>query len=241
MNFAAAPAMPDIAEQIVTVHERIASAAARVSRRAETVELVAVSKGFPVEVIREAARAPHDLFGESKVQELLAKAPDLPSKVRWHFVGHLQSNKVRKVLPLVEAIHSVDSLALAQDLERIAAEVGRRPDIFLQVNVGEDAAKYGFTRESVRRDFEALLSLERVNVIGLMTIPPLTEKPEENRRHFASLRELRDELAAASGTPLEGLSMGMSDDYEIAVEEGATVVRVGSAIFGARRLSDKGM
>lgn len=227
--------MTDLADQILAVRERIAAAAARANRSADGIELIAVSKTFPVEIIREACRAPHDLFGESKVQELLAKVPELPSHLRWHFIGHLQTNKIRKVVPLVEAIHSIDSLALARDLERIAAEAGRRPDVYVQVNVGEDAAKFGFTRESVRRDLEALLSLERVSVIGLMTIPPLAGQPEDNRRHFAALRELRDQLAIASGTPLPGLSMGMSDDYEVAIEEGATIVRVGSAIFGRRR------
>jgi pyridoxal phosphate enzyme (YggS family) len=139
------------------------------------------------------------------------------------------------VLPLVEAIHSVDSLALARDIDRIAVETGRRPDVYVQVNVGEDAGKHGFTRESVRRDLDELLSLERVSVVGLMTIPPLAKDPADNRRHFAALRELRDQLVSESGVPLPGLSMGMSDDFEIAVEEGATIVRVGSAIFGRRR------
>jgi pyridoxal phosphate enzyme (YggS family) len=227
--------MTDIADRIRAVRERIAAAETRAGRPAGSVELIAVSKGFPADVIREAWHAPHDLFGESRVQELAAKAPDLPAHLRWHFIGHLQTNKVRKVLPLAEAIHSVDSLALARDIERIAIETGRRPDIYLQVNVGDDAAKHGFTQDSVRRDLDPLLGLERVSVVGLMTIPPLADDPGQSRRHFAALRELRDRLSADSGIPLHGLSMGMSHDYEIAIEEGATVVRVGSAIFGRRR------
>ena len=225
----------EITENLQRVQERMAAAAARSGRPAEDVELIAVSKTHPAEVIRELARAPHTLFGESKVQELLAKAPELPSSLRWHFIGHLQKNKIRRLLPWVEAIHSVDSLSLAEDLDRIAAEEGRRPDVYLQVNVAEDAAKFGFTRESVRRDLEALLALPRLNILGLMTIPALVDEPEKNRPAFAALRALRDELSAAAGVPLPGLSMGMSDDFEIAIEEGATIVRVGSAIFGRRR------
>jgi pyridoxal phosphate enzyme (YggS family) len=128
----------------------------------------------------------------------------------------------------------VDSLDLAQDLDRVAAEEGRRLDVYLQVNVAADAAKQGFTPEALRRDLEMLLGLSRVSVIGLMTIPSLVEDPEKNRPAFAALRRLRDELEAAAGVPLPGLSMGMSDDYEIAIEEGATIVRVGSALFGRR-------
>jgi pyridoxal phosphate enzyme (YggS family) len=227
--------MSEITENLRQVQERMAAAAARSGRTADAVELIAVSKTHPADVIRELARAPHALFGESKVQELLAKAPELPSSLRWHFIGHLQKNKIRRMLPWVEAIHSIDSLALAEDLDRIAAEEGRRPDVYLQVNVAEDTAKFGFTRETVRRDLEALLALSRVNVLGLMTIPALVDDPEKNRPAFAALRALRDELSAAAGVPLPSLSMGMSDDFEIAIEEGATIVRVGSAIFGRRR------
>lgn len=227
--------MSEITENLRQVRERMAAAATRSGRPAEAVELIAVSKTHPADVVRELARAPHALFGESKVQELLAKAPELPSSLRWHFIGHLQKNKIRRLLPWVEAIHSIDSLSLAEDLDRIAAEEGRRPDVYLQVNVAEDAAKFGFTRETVRRDLEALLALSRVNVLGLMTIPALVDDPEKNRPAFAALRALRDELSAATGVPLPGLSMGMSEDFEIAIEEGATIVRVGSAIFGRRR------
>jgi pyridoxal phosphate enzyme (YggS family) len=227
--------MSEITENLHRVQERMAAAASRSGRPAEAVELIAVSKTHPAEVVRELSRAPHALFGESKVQEVLAKAPELPSSLRWHFIGHLQKNKIRKLLPWVEAIHSVDSLALAEDLDRIAAEEGRRPDVYLQVNVAEDAAKFGFTRETVRRDLEALLALPRLNILGLMTIPALVDEPEKNRPAFAALRTLGAELSEAAGVPLPGLSMGMSEDFEIAIEEGATIVRVGSAIFGRRR------
>jgi pyridoxal phosphate enzyme (YggS family) len=165
----------------------------------------------------------------------VTKIPECPPHLRWHFIGHLQRNKARRILPLVEAIHSIDSLDRARDLDRIAAELGKRLDIYVQVNVAGDAAKFGLSPEAVRRDLDGLLSLDRLNVVGLMTIPPLVAKPELNRAHFAALRELRDGLEARAGVPIGGLSMGMSDDYEIAIEEGATIVRVGGAIFGKRR------
>ncbi len=227
--------MSDLSENLQNVRERMAAAAARSGRPAEAVELIAVSKTHPPEVIRELARAHHSLFGESRVQEILTKAPELPSSLRWHFIGHLQKNKIRKLLPWVEAIHSVDSLALAGDIDRIATEDGRRPAVYLQVNVAEDAAKHGFTRDSARRDLDALLALPRLEILGLMTIPALADDPEKNRPAFAALRELRDSLQTAAGIPLPGLSMGMSDDFEIAIEEGATIVRVGTALFGRRQ------
>ena len=227
--------MSDLSENLSVVRERMAAAAARSGRPADAVELVAVSKTHPAEVIRELVQAGQRLFGESKVQELVAKAPELPSSIRWHFIGHLQKNKVRRLLPWVEAIHSVDSLALAEDIDRIAEEEGRRVDVFLQVNVADDAAKFGFSAETVRRDLDALLGLRRVAVVGLMTIPALVDEPEKNRPAFAALRRLRDALESQAGVPLPGLSMGMSEDYEIAIEEGATHVRVGSALFGRRR------
>jgi pyridoxal phosphate enzyme (YggS family) len=227
--------MKPIADSIHEVRERIASAAARSRRPASAVELIAVSKTFPAEMVREAARTPHDLFGESRVQEAVAKIPDCPPHLRWHFIGHLQRNKARRILPLVEAIHSVDSLELARDLDRLASEIGKRLDIYLQVNVAGDAAKFGLTPEALRRSLDDLLTLERLSVVGLMTIPPLVPRAEMNRPAFAALRKLRDSVEAQAGLRIGGLSMGMSDDFEVAIEEGATIVRVGSAIFGLRR------
>jgi pyridoxal phosphate enzyme (YggS family) len=227
--------MNPIADSIHEVKEKMAAAAGRSGRSAEAVELVAVSKTFPAEVVREAARTPHELFGESRAQEAVAKIPECPPHLRWHFIGHLQRNKARRILPLVEAVHSIDSPELAGDLDRLSAEIGRRLDIYLQVNVAGDAAKFGLSPEALDRHLDVLLSLERLSVVGLMTIPPLVAKPELSRRHFAALRELRDRLETQAGTTISGLSMGMSDDYEIAIEEGATIVRVGSAIFGKRR------
>jgi len=226
--------MPDLAARFEEIRQRIAAAAQRSGRGAEAVELLAVSKTFPAELIAEAAAAGQRLFGESRAQECLEKIPALSPQLRWHFIGHLQSNKVRKVLPLCEAFHSVDSTALALDFERISHEEGCRPQIYLQVNVAGDGRKFGFTAGSVRQEIGPLLELKRVEVVGLMTIPPMVAAPELSRQHFASLRELRDQIVAETGTPLPGLSMGMSGDFEVAIEEGATIVRVGSVLFGAR-------
>lgn len=227
--------MSDVEHNLAEIRQRMEDASARSGRGKDAVELAAVSKTFSSETIREAVEAGQALFGESRVQELAAKAPELPSWLRWHFIGRLQKNKIRKMVGLVEAVHSVDSLELAEDLDRIAAEEGRRVDVYLQVNVSADAAKQGFTPESVRRHLEVLLALPRLSVLGLMTIPPLVEDPEKNRPAFAALRGLRDALSAEAGVPLPGLSMGMSEDFAIAIEEGATIVRVGSALFGKRR------
>ena len=221
-------------ENLLLVQSKIAAAAARSGRAPESVELVAVTKTFPAEVIREAVEAGHRLFGETRVQELLSKQPDLPSTLRWHLIGHLQSNKVRKVLPAVEAIHSVDSLDLARDVDRIAAELGLFPKVFLEVNVAGEASKHGFAPAALEAALEGLLALDRLEIQGLMCVPPIAEEAEASRRHFVFLREYRDKLETLAGVSFPGLSMGMSGDYEIAVEEGATLVRVGSAIFGKR-------
>ena len=157
------------------------------------------------------------------------------ARLRWHFIGHLQQNKVRKVLPLVEAIHSVDSSEIARRIDFIAAELGLFPKVYLQVNTAGEAGKFGFPVDAIRAEFDSLLELERIEIIGLMLIPPLATDPLLTRREFIALRELRDELADHSGLPLQGLSMGMSNDYEMAIEEGATAVRVGSSIFGDRK------
>lgn len=226
--------MSHVAQNLAEVHQTIADAAARAGRKTEDVELLIVSKTFPVSAIREAADSATPLFAESKVQEAMEKIPQLPSSYRWHFIGHLQSNKVRKILPLVESIHSIDSPALAHDIDRVAGELGLRPQGYLQVNIARDEAKFGFSPETVRQNFETLLRLPRLELVGLMTIPFAVKEPEENRKHFAALREFRDALEREFKVSLPGLSMGMSDDFGIAIEEGATIVRVGSRIFGRR-------
>lgn len=223
-----------IPDNLTLVKSKIVAAVARSGRQLQEVELIAVSKTFPIESIREALSSGCQVFGENRVQELLSKAPALPEDTRWHLIGHLQSNKVRKVLPVVEAIHSVDSVDLARQIHRIGGEVGRQPQVFLEVNVSGEASKFGFEPAKLEQEYEVLLALEGLNITGLMTVPPVGDSPEDSRRHFAALRELRDRLQARSGHPLPGLSMGMSGDYEVAIEEGSTHVRVGSAIFGGR-------
>ncbi|PYK26733.1 MAG: YggS family pyridoxal phosphate-dependent enzyme [Verrucomicrobia bacterium] len=226
--------MVSIAENLDRVRERIAHAAAKSGRSTNDVELVVITKTHPVEKVREAIDAGQTLFGESRVQEARAKIPELPSNVRWHFVGHLQKNKVRHALPLFEMIHSVDSLALAQDMNRIAQEEGLHPRLLLEVNVAGEWSKFGFAPDKLREQMEALLALPRLSILGLMTIPPLAEEAEASREYFVQLREVRDHLQTEFRVDLAHLSMGMTQDFPIAVEEGATLVRVGTAIFGER-------
>jgi pyridoxal phosphate enzyme (YggS family) len=226
--------MSAIVDRLVAVREKIAQAASAAGRDPAAVELVAVSKTHPAESVREAGEAGQIVFGENRVQELLAKAPLLPSHLRWHLIGHLQKNKIRKALPVVDLIHGVNSLDLAQDIDRVAAELGLFPRVLLEVNVSGEGTKFGFKPDLLRSELDTLLTLPRVQIEGLMTIAPYVEDPEDVRPVFASLRDLRDELARRSGTPLTTLSMGMSGDYEIAIAEGATLVRVGTAIFGDR-------
>jgi pyridoxal phosphate enzyme (YggS family) len=225
--------MTSVSERLTEIRGQITDAAIDAGRDPLSVQLCAVSKTFPVEAIREAMEAGQSLFGESRVQEAVAKIPQLPS-ARWHFIGHLQSNKIRKVLPLCEMFHSVDSADLAMDISRIAVELNLRPGVLLQVNVAGDTAKFGFDATSVRAALPSLLKLPGIHIRGLMTIPPLADDPELTRPHFAALRTLRDQLSAATGAPLPELSMGMSGDFPQAIAEGATIVRVGSAIFGGR-------
>ena len=226
--------MTSIVENLERVREQIAGAAAKVGRAADEIELVAIAKTHPAEKVREAIDAGQTLFGESRVQEARSKIPELPSNLRWHFVGHLQKNKIRHALPLFEMIHSVDSLDVAQDINRIAEEQGMHPRVLLEVNVGGEGSKFGFKSETLRAEMESLLALPRLSILGLMTIPPLAEEPEASRKYFVQLRKLRDRLQTEFHVDLAQLSMGMTEDFAVAVEEGATLVRVGTAVFGER-------
>lgn len=216
------------------IRSRMDAAALRAGRDPSEVDLVAVSKTQPAEAVRELFEAGQGVFGENRVQELLAKAPLLPGAVRWHLIGHLQKNKIRKVLPAVELIHGVDSLELAREIDRIAGELGLFPRVLLEVNVAGERTKFGFAPDAVRASLDDLLALPRLQVEGLMAIPPAVDHPGDARPFFAALRGLRDDLAARSGAPLSTLSMGMSGDFESAIAEGATLVRVGTALFGPR-------
>jgi pyridoxal phosphate enzyme (YggS family) len=226
--------MSDIAERLNQIRERISTACNRAGRDVSSVELVAVSKTKPAEVIQEAVDAGQLLFGENRVQEVLLKKPVLPSKLRWHLIGPLQSNKVRKILPHVEMIEAVDSLDVARDINRIAAELGLHPKVLLEINVAVESSKHGFGAKQIREQLEELYALDRLYIQGLMCIPPFDPMPEQSRKYFVQLRTLRDELEKTGGAPLPVLSMGMSHDFEVAIEEGATLVRVGTAIFGGR-------
>jgi pyridoxal phosphate enzyme (YggS family) len=223
-----------IAENLERVREQIACAAAKSGRSPDDVELVAITKTHPAEKVREAIEARQTLFGESRVQEARAKISELPSNIRWHFVGHLQKNKIRHALPLFELIHSVDSLGLAQDVDRIAQQEALHPRVLLEVNVAGEGSKFGFAPDNLREQMEALLALPRLSILGLMAIPPLAKEAEASRQYFVRLRELRDLLQSEFHVDLAQLSMGMTQDFAIAVEEGATLVRVGTAIFGER-------
>ncbi len=229
-----------VVNNLAAVRERIAAAARRAGRGPEEIALMAVSKTFPPEVIREAYNAGQRLFGENRVQEFADKAGALRdlAGVEWHMIGHLQSNKAAKAAELFSAVDSVDSLRLAEKLNATARKFNKRLPVLIEINVGGEAAKSGTAPDSP--ELEQLLaaapSLEALQIRGLMTIPPFTEDPQLSRRYFRSLRELRDQIAARRlpGISLDVLSMGMSHDFEVAIEEGSTCVRVGTAIFGER-------
>ncbi len=226
--------MNSFAERLAAVRHRLEQASDRAGRISSEISLVAVSKTHPPEAVREAVEAGQTLFGENRVQEARAKIPLVGVPARWHYIGRLQKNKVRQALPLFELLHGVDSAALAADIDRIAGEEGLRPRILLEVNLAGETSKIGFTPQDLREQMAEMLRLQQVQIDGLMTVPPPTEEPEDSRRHFVALRELRDGLRREFGLRLPELSMGMSTDYEVAVEEGATLVRVGTALFGER-------
>lgn len=223
-----------ISENLSQIEAGIAAACQKSGRSRETVQLVAVSKTKPNEAIAEAIEAGQTHFGENKVQELVAKNPVFPNHINWHLIGHLQTNKIRKALPFCSLLHTLDSVDLADKADRISAELGIRTEALIQVNIANDEAKFGFSAEETECALDHLLSRENLKIRGLMTIPAFDPDPEITRVHFANLRSLRDRLEHISGHSLSELSMGMSHDYHVAIEEGATLVRVGSSIFGSR-------
>lgn len=226
--------MEGIGTNLAEVRRRMDAACLRAGREPGDVELVAVSKTFPVSDIAEAVKAGQQVFGESRLQEAKPKIDALPASLQWHFIGNVQRNKVRKILQNFCVIHAVDSLRLAEYVNEIASELRHKAAVFLQVNVGGEASKGGFEPAMLRQEIGKLCALEHLRIRGLMCIPPAGPDAESARRWFVSLRELRDELQTISGHQFPQLSMGMSGDYEIAIEEGATHVRVGSLIFGHR-------
>jgi len=220
--------MQDIRANLERVRERVARAAERAGRRAEDVLLVGVSKTVDVARVRAAIAGGLEALGENRVQEARDKITEVGRGVRWHLIGHLQTNKVRDALELFDVIHSVDRIDLARELDRRARAKGRTIDTFVQVNVGGELSKGGWPPEAVETAVDALSALAGLKVRGLMTIPPAVERPEDARGWFRALRKLAERHGLAE------LSMGMSGDFEVAVEEGATMVRVGTAIFGPR-------
>jgi len=223
-----------IQERLAAVRCRIEAAAARSGRPSSAVTLVAVSKTMPAAAIREAVSAGVKILGENRVQEAREKIEALPGAAEWHLIGHLQTNKAKLAVGLFGCIHSLDSVRLAEELGRHAEEAGRRLRCLVEVNVGEEAQKSGVDAAEVRPLLEAARRLPRLSVQGLMTIPPFLPDPESVRPFFRRLRDLRDRLES-DGWTLPDLSMGMSHDFEVAIEEGATLVRIGTAIFGSRR------
>jgi PLP dependent protein len=225
----------DLASNFQKVRERIAGACARAKRDPAEVTLVAVSKSQPPEAIAEAANAGQLIFAENRVQEAKAKIPLCPGRIQWHLIGHLQSNKCRDAAALFRMVQSVDSLALAEELDKAADKQSKTIPILLEVNIAGESTKFGFKPPAVLMDMDALNALKRLEIHGLMTIAPYTSDPESVRPIFRQLRELKAKCEDALGAPLAHLSMGMSGDYEVAIEEGATIVRIGTALFGPRQ------
>jgi PLP dependent protein len=225
----------DIRANLAAVQERIAAAARRAGRREDAVLLVGVSKTVDAERVRAAIAAGVPALGENRVQEAREKIAILGRPRPWHLIGHLQTNKVKDALESFDLIHSVDRLPLAEALSRRAADAGRRADVLVQVNVGEEPQKGGLRADELRGALETMASLPGLRLRGLMTIPPLPHVPEDSRPYYKEMRRLLDEARRWGHAPdLTELSMGMSGDFEVGVEEGATIVRVGTAIFGSR-------
>ena len=224
-----------MAERLGKVNERMAAACQRAGRNPDDVKLIAISKTQGPEQIREAADCGLVLFGENKVQEAKAKIPLCPGHLIWHMVGHLQRNKVGDAVELFDVIHSVDSLRLLEAIDQACDALGKTMKVLLEVNVSGEGTKYGLKPEEVPATLEAANGLSRIEVRGLMSMPPFTPEPEGARSHFRKLRELRDEWESRLGVSLPELSMGMSHDFEVAIEEGADWIRVGTAIFGERK------
>lgn len=225
-----------IKNQLSEVRTRIENACIRAGRDPKDVTLIAVSKTKPVSMLLEAYDEGARDFGENKVQEIIAKKPELPDDIRWHMIGHLQRNKVSQVIGRTVLIHSVDSLRLAQQIEAEAARKDMDVDILLEVNVAREESKYGFMLEEVEDAIMTIKDFPHIHIKGLMTIAPFVENPEENRQIFKKLYEFAVDIGEKNidNVTMGALSMGMTGDYEVAIEEGATMVRVGTGIFGAR-------
>ncbi|MGA2280381.1 MAG: YggS family pyridoxal phosphate-dependent enzyme [Verrucomicrobiota bacterium] len=224
----------DLAANLETIRRRMRAACGRAGRDPDSVTLLAVTKTQPPEVVQAAAKLGLLLFGENKVQEAKAKIPWCPGNLRWHMIGHLQSNKCRDAVELFKMIQSVDSLSLAQEINKRAEQAARTMPVLMEVNVAGEASKFGYRPEQLLAELKELNALPRIEIHGLMTMPPWTAEAEKARPHFRRLREIKAQCEQILGTPLPDLSMGMSGDFEIAIEEGATMVRIGTELFGPR-------
>ncbi len=223
-----------LAENLDSIQKRIVAACERAGRDTASVTLLAVTKSHPPESVAAAAQLGLNLFGENKVQEARAKIPLCPGKLRWHFIGHLQSNKCRDAVGLFEMIQSVDSLPLAREIAGRAEQAAKTMPILLEVNVAGEASKSGCAPEKLLAELEIINALPKIEIHGLMAVPPWSPEPEKSRPHFRRMRELKERCERILGAPLPHLSMGMSGDFEVAIEEGATMVRIGTALFGPR-------
>jgi PLP dependent protein len=226
-----------IADRLANIRGRIAAAARSAGRNPSSIRLVAVSKTFPIEAIREAYAAGQREFGENRVQEALEKiAAGGDLEIRWHLLGHLQTNKAKKAAPAFSTIHSVDSVELLEKIDAAATDAGRTPELLIQIDLAGEATKFGLPPADVPQLFDTAVRCRAARVVGVMTLPPIPESPEDARPWFRRLRDFRDQWLAA-GVPasmLSELSIGMSGDFEVAIEEGSTMVRIGTAIFGSR-------
>ena len=229
--------MNDIANNLAAVRERIAAAAVAAGRPPDDVRLLAVSKTFSADHVRAAWAAGQRDFGENKVQEALQKISETTElEIRWHLIGHLQSNKVKKAAPAFSAIHAIDSVELLRRVDAVAADAGAAPDLYIQVDLAGESTKFGAPEADVPAIARAAMDCRAAQLKGLMLLPPWFDDPEQARPYFRRLHELRDRLVedGIDGSRLRELSMGMSHDFEVAIQEGATLVRVGTAIFGKR-------
>ncbi len=226
--------MSTIKENLLRVMEKIEKAARRTGRGPDEVKLVAVSKTVDIARIREAIQAGASILGENYVQEAQKKIEEIGQEVSWHLIGHLQTNKAKYAVRLFEMIHSLDSLPLAEELNRRAEREGRIVQVMIEVNLSGETSKFGIEERKALDLARRVLPLKHLSLVGLMTMPPYFENPEESRPYYVRLRELKEKMAG-EGISLSELSMGMSNDFEVAIEEGATYVRVGTAIFGMRK------
>jgi pyridoxal phosphate enzyme (YggS family) len=229
--------MPEqIRDRLARVREQVARAAERTGRAAEEITLIAVSKTFASEIVQQAVIAGVEDLGENRVQEAVLKAPAVAGNVRWHLIGNLQSNKARQAVATFDVIHTIDRSDLVSRLDRISTELDRRPQVLVQVDLAHEPTKSGADETELPAIVGALDSAQHLQFIGLMTLPPFFDSPEQTRPYFRRLREIRDQLnqSRSNQRALTELSMGMSHDFEVAIEEGATMVRVGTAIFGSR-------